>query len=96
MTLELYTPEKLDRLALQLLDLAAIVRNTANRSREHDIAGLPLHDKKAREWSASLDRWVRKAEAEMDLQVRLAMAGRRGLAAGSVLGRFDGRARREQ
>jgi len=91
MTLELYTPEKLDQLALQLLDLAAVLRSMANRSREQAITDLAIHDKKALEWLASLDHWAHKAQAEVELRVRQAMAERRALAAGNTLDRSTDR-----
>ena len=60
MTLQPYEPAKLDQFALQLLDLAAILRDMANRSREHGITDLALHDKKAQQWYDQLeDRWIR-------------------------------------
>jgi hypothetical protein len=90
MTLELYSPEKLDRLALQLFDLAAMVRQMATYCREHGIADLPLHDKKALEWCAKLDHWAQKAQAEVDLRVRQAMAERRAGSSNTAVGRSDG------
>jgi hypothetical protein len=70
MTLEPYQPRKLDDFALRLLDLAAAMRRMARRSREHAVDDLALHDKKAREWTARLAQWTRRAEA--DLEVRIA------------------------
>jgi len=95
MTLQLYTPEKLDHLALQLLDLAGVLRNMANRSREHGIADLPIHDKKALEWCASLDHWAHKAQAEVELRIRQAMAERRALSAEAAPSRSTEKPARE-
>ncbi len=60
MTLQTYDPQQVDQLALRLLDLAAVVRQMANRSRENGIADFALHDKKALEWCAKLEQWARK------------------------------------
>ena len=69
------------RFALRLLDLAAIMREMANRSRECDIEGFSLHDKKAHEWFQNLERWVRKAQAEMEMRIIESRARRRALTA---------------
>lgn len=77
MTLKPYTPEMLDDFALRMLDLAALLRAMASRSREHGIAGLTIHDKKAREWYTNLDRWARKSHAELEMRIIEARAERR-------------------
>jgi hypothetical protein len=77
MTLQPYDAEKLDQFALQLLDLAAVVRSTANRSREHGITDLAIHDKKAQEWCARLAHWAHKIQAELELKVVQTRAQRR-------------------
>ena len=77
MTLEPYSPEKLDQFALGLLDLAAILRRMANESREHGITDLSLHDKKAQEWFSRLDHWAHKVQAEVQVQIVQARASRR-------------------
>jgi len=77
MTRQPYNPEKLDLLALRLLDLAAMMRQMANMSREHKIEDLALHDKKAHEWCGSLERWAHKARAELEMKVIDARASRR-------------------
>ena len=69
MTLKVYDPSKLDKFALRLLDLAAVVRQMSNRSREHDIENLPLHDKKALEWCAKLEQWAHKTRADLDVKI---------------------------
>ena len=78
MTLQTYDPQELDRFALRLLDLAAIVRQMANRSREQDIADLALHDKKALEWCGKLEQWARKTQADLDVRILQDKAERRG------------------
>lgn len=82
MTLQRYSPEKLDQFALRLLDLAAIVREMANTSREQRITDLALHEKKAQEWCGKLEDWAHKAQADLDVRVRQARAKRRALSAG--------------
>ena len=77
MTLEPYSPEKLDQFALGLLDLAAILRKMANDSREHGITDLSLHDKKAQDWFGRLDHWAHKVQAEVQMQIVQARASRR-------------------
>jgi len=84
MTLQLYDPERLDQLALRLLDLAAAMRGMANRCREHGIDDLTIHDKKALEWCAKLDHWASKSQAEVEVRVRQAMAERRALSAAGL------------
>ena len=79
MTLKPYDPEMLDQFALEILDLAAIVREMAIRSREYEIRDFALHDKKAKEWMDGLARWVRKSQAELDLKVLDARANRRAM-----------------
>ncbi len=81
MTLQTYDPKKLDDLTLRLLDLAAIVRRMANRSREFDIADLAVHDKKAIEWCAKLEQWAHKTQADLQVRIVQEKAERRGRAA---------------
>ncbi len=79
MTLQPYDSQKLDHLALQLLDIAAIVRKMANDGREHKIADLALHDRKAREWCMNLEDWAHKARADLDVKIGQARARRRAI-----------------
>jgi hypothetical protein len=81
MTLQRYKPDRLDDFALRLLDLAAMMRAMANACREHGIADLAMHDKKAQEWAAKLEDWLHKVQADLDVSVRQARARRRALAA---------------
>lgn len=78
MTLQTYDPNQVDQFALRLLDLAAILRQMANRSREHGIADLALHDKKALEWCAKLEQWAHKTRADMELRILQERAAQRG------------------
>jgi hypothetical protein len=81
MTLKPYDPSTLDQFALRLLDLAAMLREMANRGREFGIDDFALHDKKALEWCRNLERWVRKSQAELEMKVIEARARRRALSA---------------
>ncbi len=81
MTLKTYDPNKLDQFALRLLDLAATVRQMANRSRESGIADLAMHDKKALEWCANLEQWARKTQADLEVRILQDRAASRGRAA---------------
>jgi hypothetical protein len=81
MTLQTYDPQKLDQLALRLLDLAAILREMAHHSREYGIADLALHDKKALEWCAKLEQWARKTQADLEVRILQDKAAQRGRAA---------------
>lgn len=79
MTLNAYDPVMLDQFALRLLDLAAMVRQMSQRSREYGIEGVGLHDKKALEWITNLERWARKSTTDLDIRVLEARAGQRAL-----------------
>ncbi len=83
MTLQPYGPDKLDQFALRLLDLAAILRGMANRSREHGVDDLAMHDKKSLEWCARLDEWVHKSQADLEVKISQVRAKRRAISAGS-------------
>jgi hypothetical protein len=80
MTLQPYDPYKLDQMALRLLDLASIVRQMASRSREHGVADLALHDKKALEWCAKLEQWAHKTRADLEVRILQDRAERRARA----------------
>jgi len=69
MTFQLYDPEKLDQLALRLLDLASIVRQMACRSREAGLSEFALHEKKALEWCSKLEHWARKTRADLEIKI---------------------------
>jgi hypothetical protein len=84
MTLQTYSPQQLDQFALRLLDLAAIVRQAANESREYGIADLPVHDKKALEWCVKLEQWARKTRADLEVRILQQKAELRGRAAAKM------------
>lgn len=69
MTLEAYGPDRLDQLALRLLDVCAQLRGMARRSREEQLGTVALHDKKALEWIARLEEWSVKTAADLEVQV---------------------------
>ena len=85
MTLQTYDPQKLDQFALRLLDLATIVRQMASRSREHGIADVALHEKKALEWCAKLEQWARKTQADLEVKILQQRAEKRGGAAAKMI-----------
>jgi hypothetical protein len=58
MTLEIYAPEKIDHLALRLLDIACDLREISSLARENNLSGIPLHDKKALEFLSRLEEWT--------------------------------------
>ncbi len=67
MTLDPYTPDRLDELALRLLDLAGQARGMARRARQEQLDQLPLHAKKALEWLTRLEEWAHKSGADFEL-----------------------------
>jgi len=70
MTLEQYTPEKFDQLALRLFDLAAKLREVANGARQNGVESLPVHDKKALLWIENLEQWVKKTHITCEVLTR--------------------------
>ncbi len=81
MTLQSYDPNMMDEFALQLLDLAATVREMANRCRQHGIHDFAVHDKKALQWQANLQKWARRAQAELEIRILDSRASRRAAGA---------------
>lgn len=84
MTLQAYDPQKLDEFSLRLLDLAAIVRQMATRSREYAITDIALHDKKALEWCVKLEQWAHKTQADLEVRILQQRAEERGRAAAKM------------
>jgi hypothetical protein len=64
MTLKPYTPDRLDQLALRLLDLASRVRDISRACRDEGLNQLELHDRKALEHLDRVEEWLYKAEAD--------------------------------
>ena len=79
MTLELYSADRLDQLALRVADILCAVRTMAARAREEAVPEFPLNDKKALEWIAKLEQWAHKAEAEVEMRVIKQRGVRRAL-----------------
>lgn len=69
MTLETYDPEKLEQLAFRFFDIAALLRNMAQKARKHDLQEIPLHDRKALLWCQGLELWVKKTQVNLDIVV---------------------------
>jgi hypothetical protein len=67
MTLEPYTPDRLDELALRVLDVCGQLRGMARRARDERLQEFALHDKKALEWLAHLEEWAHKSGADFEL-----------------------------
>ncbi len=69
MTLQAYDPEKLDELALRVLDISCVFRSMAAKARSGETPKLNLQDRKAHEWLNNLEQWARKAEAELEMAI---------------------------
>jgi len=67
MTIEQYTPEKFDQLALRIFDLAAEFREIANGARHTGVESLPVHDKKALLWIENLEQWAKKNRVSFEI-----------------------------
>ena len=76
MTLEPYDSDRLDALALRILDHCARVRAIARQMRDEEIDRLALHDRKAQEYLDRFEEWLLKAEAELS-RARIKNRGRR-------------------
>jgi hypothetical protein len=77
MTLEPYNPERLDALALRMLDICAKLRGAAQIARDEQLASLSLHDRKALEWLARLEEWAIAAESDARKQAQIERGARR-------------------
>jgi hypothetical protein len=80
MTLEAYDPDRLDNLALRLLDLAVTVRKMGNSCRDAGLDRFELHDRKAQEWLTRLDDWARDSDARLQAALLKRRAAARALA----------------
>jgi hypothetical protein len=67
MTLDPYTPDRLDELALRVLDVCSQLRLMARRARDEHLPEFALHYKKALEWLAKLEEWAQKSGADFEL-----------------------------
>lgn len=69
MTLQAYSPPKIEELALRLLDLAATLRGLAQDCRAEGLEQVELHDKKALEWIEKLEEWTLRTRSEKHLKM---------------------------
>ena len=76
MTLQPYGPDRLDTLALRLLDLCGRVRAMARQSRDEQLTELELHDRKVLEYLDKFEEWLCRAEAEVP-RAKIKIRGRR-------------------
>ncbi|MGE0607536.1 MAG: hypothetical protein AB7O62_10610 [Pirellulales bacterium] len=83
MTLQTYSVERMDELAMRMFDVAATLRQTALLCRENDMEGFPLHDKKALEWIAQLEQWAHEGVGKVQASVVSQKAVQRALQAAS-------------
>lgn len=86
MTLQPYDAQRLDDIALLLLDLAGSVRQMSRLCREHDLSTVQIHDKKAQEWIAKLDDWARDADARLQTSLIRKKAVERALRPNAAAG----------
>jgi hypothetical protein len=66
MTLEAYDADRMDGLALRLLDVCGRIRIMANRCRDEQLASVTLHDRKALEWIEKLEDWLARSESDVN------------------------------
>ncbi len=66
MTLTPFPPDRLDELALRLLDLAGTVRGMSLKSRENSVPDFELHGQKIDEWLAHLEDWAHDGAARLE------------------------------
>ena len=77
MTLDPYNADRLDALALRVLDLCSQLREMARRARAEELTEVPLHDKKALEWLSRLEEWSHKSAADFELALMKNRGARR-------------------
>ncbi len=77
MTLQPYTPERLDALVLDVLDVASSLRKMSIIMRENEIDSLDLNGRKSLEWLANLNAWTHKISAELQRELLRQQATRR-------------------
>jgi len=75
MTLQAYGPEKLEKLALRLLDISAQLRNMAKDMRTNQLKELQINDKKALLWCDNMEIWAQKNRSNMDLLLKRVESG---------------------
>ncbi len=67
MTLQAYSPAKLEKLALRLLDISALLRGIAKDLRSNQLDELKINDKKALLWCESMEVWAQKNRNNLDI-----------------------------
>ncbi len=77
MTLIPYKPEEFDRLALRFLDLAAVLRGIAEKSRSESLTEIAIHDKKANEWLDKLELWAEETRQRTELAAMRSLGARK-------------------
>ena len=70
MTLQAYTPEKMEKLALRLLGISAQLGGIAKDLRMYQLEELRINDKKALLWCENLEIWAQKNRNNLDLILR--------------------------
>ena len=70
MTLQAYSPEKMEKLALRLLDISAQLRSIALDLRANQLEELKINDRKALSWCENLEIWGQKNRNNLDLILR--------------------------
>ncbi len=67
MTLKPYNADELDQLALRILDISHDLRQISLTKRKIPGLNLAMHEKKALEWIAQLERWAADARTRLEL-----------------------------
>ena len=75
MTLQTYSPEKMEKLALRLFDMSAQLRNIAKDLRTNQLEELKINDKKALVWCENLEIWTQKNRNILDLILKRVESG---------------------
>ena len=84
MTLQPYNAAQVEQVALQVLDIACVLRKISHKiSDDHELE-FALHDRKAQEWIARLTEWARKSEAELEMALIRRRGARRAMKATDV------------
>jgi len=69
MTLAVFPPQRLDDLALRMLDLAGLVRHMAEECRKHRLNDFQLHGQKIDEWLSNLEDWAHDGKARLQAEL---------------------------
>lgn len=74
MTIENYSPEKLEEHVLRLLDIAAEIHGIAKQMRQNNLDSIPLNDKKAILLLDALEAWAIRSKSKAEIHIRKAFA----------------------